>query len=175
MGPSEKCPFERPIVRANGLRHATARFIRSTWLRRFGAQMQSKLRRRHAGLLPEEMAEIMFAGEAQPFGDFLDPQTRVREKRLRQVHAMALQVIVHRLVHVPAKQRAERRVMQTRMLRQLARFPIAERIGGKRVDCAGDLLGEVGLIGGQELARDEAARGRASQSATDGTQRPIRR
>src|SRR5580698_9560555 len=49
----------------------------------------------HAGMMPEEMAEVKLAGEAQLAGDVLDGKPLVREEQAGLIEPRALDVFVN--------------------------------------------------------------------------------
>src|ERR1043166_4950234 len=108
-----------------------------------------------AGLLAEEVAEIVLAGEVEALGNLLDSQPAVRQEELRQIETRLLQMFVDGFMHVFAEQRAEGRIVYSCSRRQFSRTPIAIRIGSEHIQSACDGFWQVLLVAHQNVSRHD--------------------
>ncbi len=85
------------------------------------ANVRPVSRRRHPGALAKEVAEVMFVFEMQPLRDFFDSQPLIGQQDFGLLPPDLLQVFMDGFAQMLAKDRAKRRVVQTRAPGQFAR------------------------------------------------------
>ena len=117
--------------------------------------MPAKFRRRDAGVMPEKVAEIKFAGKIQLPGDVLHRQSFVREQEPRLIETRALDVFMHRALAGFLKRRAQPGITDFANRREFLRFPIAQWICGNGVEHAHDRFGQFGVRRIQKIPRHE--------------------
>src|SRR5262249_40957649 len=97
-------------------------------------QVLAEFSRRHAGVMPEKMAEIKFAGEIELRGDVLDGKPFVSEKQSRLIQPRTLDMLVNRALAGRVKKRPQAGVTDFCDGSEFERFPVARRVRGNGVE-----------------------------------------
>src|ERR1017187_512804 len=99
-------------------------------------QMLAEFGGRHAGVVPEKMAEIKFAGEIELAGNVLDGKPLVGQQQPRLIQPGALDVLMNGALARRVKQRAQAGVADFGDGREFHRLPVARWIRGNGVEHA---------------------------------------